>query len=103
MIRLKARVRYSTVSQGFRDTMKTSPHQRLACPVKAYHNRAMKIGYARVSTDEQNPDLQIQALKKARCKTIYTDKVGGTVIKRPYLERCLKSLNAGDVLVVWKL
>ena len=63
----------------------------------------MKIGYARVSTEDQNPDLQIQALKKAGCKTIYTDKVGGTVIKRPHLERCLKTLNVDDVLVVWKL
>lgn len=69
----------------------------------AYHNRGMKIGYARVSTDDQNPDLQIQALQKAGCTTIYTDKVGGTVRKRPYLDRCLKTLNAGDVLVVWKL
>ena len=69
----------------------------------AYHNEPMKIGYARVSTDDQNPDLQIQALKKAGCKTIYTDKVGGTIRKRPQLERCLHALHPGDVLVVWKL
>ena len=42
-------------------------------------------------------------MKKAGCKTIYTDKVSGTLRKRPFLDRCLKSLKAGDVLVVWKL
>ncbi len=63
----------------------------------------MKIGYACASTDEQHPDLQIQALKKAGCNTIYTDKVGGTVRKRPQLGVCLHALNSGDVLVVWKL
>ncbi len=49
----------------------------------------MKIGYCRVSTKEQNPDLQHRALKKAGCKTIYTDKESGTLRKRTYLERCL--------------
>ena len=42
-------------------------------------------------------------LKKAGRKTIYTDKESGTLRKRTYLERCLKELKAGDVLVVWKL
>ena len=63
----------------------------------------MKIGYCRVSTKEQNPDLQLHALKKAGCKTIYTDMESGAQRKRTYLERCLKTLKAGDVLVVWKL
>lgn len=63
----------------------------------------MKIGYCRVSTKEQNPDLQHRALKKAGCKTLYTDKESGTLRKRTYLDRCLKELKAGDVLVVWKL
>src|SRR5438132_9295738 len=63
----------------------------------------MKIGYCRVSTKEQNPDLQLRALKKAGCKTIYTDRGSGAFRKRTYLERCLKELKAGDVLVVWKL
>src|SRR5713101_3032890 len=63
----------------------------------------MQIGYCRVSTEDQNPDLQLRALKKAGCKTIYTDKVSGTVRKRTYLERCLKELKPGDVLIVWKL
>jgi DNA invertase Pin-like site-specific DNA recombinase len=64
----------------------------------------MKVGYARASTDDQKPALQIDALRKAGCKTIFTDKgVSGAAIKRPQLDRCLKALNPGDVLVVWKL
>ena len=54
----------------------------------------MKIGYCRVSTKEQNPDLQLRALKKAGCKTIYTDKDSGAFRKRIYLQRCLKELKA---------
>jgi DNA invertase Pin-like site-specific DNA recombinase len=63
----------------------------------------MKYGYARVSTDDQKADLQIAALKKAGCRHIFTDTISGTVKKRPELTRCLESLRAGDVLIVWKL
>jgi DNA invertase Pin-like site-specific DNA recombinase len=63
----------------------------------------MKIGYARVSTDDQNPDLQIDALKLAGCEKIYTDKASGANAKRVELTKCLKALNAGDTLIVWKL
>lgn len=63
----------------------------------------MKIGYCRVSTDDQNPDLQLTALKRAGCKRIFTDKATGANVKRPQLTRCLASVQAGDVLIVWKL
>jgi DNA invertase Pin-like site-specific DNA recombinase len=63
----------------------------------------MKIGYCRVSTDDQNPDMQLTALKRAGCKKIFTDKATGAHVKRPELAKCLKALKAGDVLVVWKL
>lgn len=63
----------------------------------------MKIGYARVSTDEQNPALQIDALKGAGCERVFTDKASGASGKRSELVRCLKALGEGDTLVVWKL
>jgi DNA invertase Pin-like site-specific DNA recombinase len=65
---------------------------------------AMKYGYARVSTDDQTPALQLAALKKAGCKTIFEDELSGASgIKRPSLLRCLKKLERGDTLTVWKL
>ena len=63
----------------------------------------MKIGYARVSTEDQNPDLQLAALKQAGCQRVVTDKATGTHVKRPELTRRLKALNEGDTLTVWKL
>jgi DNA invertase Pin-like site-specific DNA recombinase len=64
----------------------------------------MKIGYARVSTDDQNPALQLAALKRARCKKIFKDEgISGATTKRPALLRCLKQLQPGDTLVVCKL
>ena len=64
----------------------------------------MKIGYARVSTEEQNLHLQRDALKKAGCDKIVTDKgVSGNSSKRDGLDRAIKQIQKGDVLVVWKL
>jgi DNA invertase Pin-like site-specific DNA recombinase len=66
----------------------------------------MKYGYARVSTDDQTPALQLAALKNAGCrtKTIFKDDGrSGATIKRPALRRCLKKLDHGDTLIVWKL
>jgi DNA invertase Pin-like site-specific DNA recombinase len=63
----------------------------------------MDIGYARVSTDDQNLDLQRDALKTAGCGLIFDDMVGGTKARRPGLEQALSHLRAGDTLVVWRL
>jgi DNA invertase Pin-like site-specific DNA recombinase len=63
----------------------------------------MKYGYARVSTEDQNPAMQLAALKKAGCKTVFKDEVTGAHVNRPALTRCLKTLQTGDTLIVWKL
>jgi DNA invertase Pin-like site-specific DNA recombinase len=63
----------------------------------------MKIGYARVSTDEQNPNLQLDALKGAGCEKLFTDKASGANVKRSELTKCLNALGSGDTLIVWKL
>jgi DNA invertase Pin-like site-specific DNA recombinase len=64
----------------------------------------VKYGYARVSTDDQNADMQRTALKKAGCTKIFTDDgLSGATINRPALLRCLKKLKTGDTLTVWKL
>ena len=63
----------------------------------------MKIGYARVSTEDQNLDLQLQALTKTGCEHTFTDKMSGTRMERPGLKEALSHLREGDVLVVWKL
>ncbi|MDP9127762.1 MAG: recombinase family protein [Pseudomonadota bacterium] len=66
----------------------------------------MKYGYARVSTDDQNPALQLAALKKTGCKpqNIFKDDgISGATTKRPAFLRCLKTVQDGDTLTVWKL
>jgi DNA invertase Pin-like site-specific DNA recombinase len=63
----------------------------------------MLIGYARVSTQDQNLDLQLAALKKAGCKKILDDKISGNRFERPGLTKTLELLREGDTLVVWKL
>lgn len=63
----------------------------------------MKIGYARVSTVEQNLDLQLRALKEDGCSAVFTDKASGVLNGRKGLARAMRRCRAGDVLVVWKL
>jgi DNA invertase Pin-like site-specific DNA recombinase len=64
----------------------------------------MKYGYARVWTDDQTPALQLAALKKAGRKTIFKDDgLSGATTKRSALLHCLKKLEHGDTLTVWKL
>jgi DNA invertase Pin-like site-specific DNA recombinase len=62
-----------------------------------------KIGYARVSSTDQNLDLQLDALRAAGCERIFTEKVSGALTDRPELDAALGYLRPGDTLVVWKL
>lgn len=61
------------------------------------------FGYARVSTADQNPDLQHDALRAAGCSRIFTDHASGMKTARPELTRALEHLRGGDTLIVWKL
>jgi DNA invertase Pin-like site-specific DNA recombinase len=62
------------------------------------------IGYARVSATDQNPQLQLDALRDAGAPRIFTDHgVSGSMARRPELDACLDHLREGDVLTVWKL
>ena len=63
----------------------------------------MKIGYARVSTLEQNLNLQIDALRQAGCEKIITDEISGSVAERPGLTELRHALRKGDTVVVWRL
>jgi DNA invertase Pin-like site-specific DNA recombinase len=64
----------------------------------------MRIGYARVSTDDQNLDLQLAALKAAACDDIFTDQgISGARFSRPGLGQAMTALTQGDTLVVWRL
>lgn len=63
----------------------------------------MIIGYARVSTQDQDPALQLDALAAADCEQVFHEKATGASRERPELAACLRTLRKGDTLVVWKL
>lgn len=63
----------------------------------------MLLGYARVSTDDQNLNLQRDALIKAGCTKIYEDRLSGVKAARPGLKQALEAARSGDILVVWRL
>ena len=63
----------------------------------------MRIGYARVSSQDQNPDLQLDALRAAGCKRIFVETASGAQRDRPELAAALAYLRSHDTLVVWKL
>src|SRR5208282_5164296 len=64
----------------------------------------MRVGYARVSTADQSPGLQLETLRHAGCEKVFTEKASGAKADRPELARLLRDvLRQGDVLVVWKL
>jgi DNA invertase Pin-like site-specific DNA recombinase len=61
------------------------------------------IGYARVSTPEQSLDLQLDELTAAGCKKIFRDKISGVRALRPGFDEYLKTIRAGDALIVWRM
>lgn len=63
----------------------------------------MFVGYARVSTVDQNLNLQLDALRVAGCEQVFFDKMSGTKVDRPELLKALAACGPGDTLVVWKL
>jgi len=64
----------------------------------------MKVGYARVSTDEQHLDLQLHALQQSGCDRIFSDRgISGARTDRPGLREALAAIRSGDTLIVWKL
>jgi DNA invertase Pin-like site-specific DNA recombinase len=63
----------------------------------------VRIGYARVSTEDQSLDLQLDALRQAGCERVFTDKASAARTQRPGLSEARSHLREGDVLVVWKL
>lgn len=62
-----------------------------------------RIGYARVSTDEQSLDLQVNALERVKCLRIFTEKLSATKARRPELDEAIKNLRPGDTFIVWRL
>jgi DNA invertase Pin-like site-specific DNA recombinase len=71
---------------------------RLSCG-----NKIMLVGYARVSTADQNPQLQLDALMAAGCGKIFVEKASGARINRAELTAALDYMRPGDTLTVWKL
>lgn len=71
--------------------------------IQLSYDRDMKIGYARVSTLQQNLSLQEDSLRQAGCEQIFTDKISSSKKQRPGLDAALSFIRAGDVLVVWRL
>ncbi len=63
----------------------------------------MKVGYTRISTQDQNQDMQLDALKNAGCEKFFSDKASGAKSDRPGLNEALEFLRPRDCLVVWKL
>lgn len=63
----------------------------------------MKIGYARISTRDQNLDLQLDAFRKAGCDEIYEETASGAKADRPILDGLISHVREGDVLIIWKL
>jgi len=85
------------------DTILRQPKQGVSGHIDAQRGFSMLIGYARVSTDDQNLDQQRSALRSVECQRIYEEKLSGAQRQRPELNRLIDNLRAGDVLVVTRL
>lgn len=84
--------------------MQALQKQGVACTKNQHQNSVMKmIGYARVSTRDQNVAAQREALLAAGCETIFDDTISGSTKSRSGLDKAMAALVPGDVLVVWKL
>ena len=81
---------------------KKTPAKKSA-PKAASKDGGLLIGYARVSTQDQNLELQTEALQEAGCKKIFKDRASGSRAERLGLAQARENLRAGDTLVVWKL
>ncbi len=77
--------------------------RRTSIEKKRVRVKPLFIGYARVSTEDQNLELQLGALKKAGCTRVFTDRTSGAGADRPGLKEALSHLRETDTLVVWKL
>jgi hypothetical protein len=76
---------------------------RIFAKAKKRSATTVKIGYARVSTRDQNLDLQLKALKKAGCEKIFREKLSGFTRQRPEFQRMVDQIPPGDTIIVWKL
>lgn len=86
-----------------KSVVKTSPQKTKRQRSAKASSSGLRVGYARVSTDDQHLTLQQDALGAAGCRTIYEESASGKSAARPELENCLKALRPGDTLVVWRL
>ena len=68
-----------------------------------WYNRHMLIGYARVSTADQDPQLQIDALRAAGVERLFTDHASGAATSRPEFDQMMQTVRAGDTVMVWRL
>jgi DNA invertase Pin-like site-specific DNA recombinase len=94
----------SFLSGAVRQPQNLNQEKRMAPEYRRRSRSARRIGYARVSTEDQNLALQLDALAAAGCDQIFQDNgVSGSVVKRPGLDSAIAALQEGGALVVWKL